>query len=272
MSKQTINPTQLPKRTAGSMVKNIITVLVILAIYVWSGTGMNMDWKKFIESIPAVKLIFSGVFHPEWSFIPAPEEGVIDSMKVTLEIAILGTSIASILAVPFGFLAARNLYAKHKWISWVGKRILNVIRTLPELIIAIVFIVAVGPGAFAGVLAIGFHSIGMIGKLYSEAIENMDEGPIEAMTACGASRLQILWFAVLPQVLPEFFSFALYKFEIDVRAASVLGMVGAGGIGTPLLFALQSHAWNRVGAILVGVVIVVIVIDTISGQIRKRLV
>ncbi|MGZ4030932.1 MAG: phosphonate ABC transporter, permease protein PhnE [Tumebacillaceae bacterium] len=272
MSKQMNIPNQLPKRTVGSTIKNVITVLVILAVYVWASSGMNMDWGKFFESIPAVKLIMSGVFHPEWSFIPAPEEGVIDSMIVTLEIAILGTSIASILAVPFGFLAARNLYIKHKWISWLGKRILNVIRTLPELIIAIIFIVAVGPGPFAGVLAIGFHSIGMVGKLYSEAIENMDEGPIEAMTAAGASRIQTLWFAVLPQVLPEFFSYALYKFEIDIRAASVLGMVGAGGIGTPLLFALQSHAWNRVGAILIGVVVVVIVIDNISGQIRKRLV
>lgn len=272
MSQQVNNSLLTPKRTTGQRISLYVSILIIVALYWWSGTGMNMDWEKFFNSIPQVKLIFKGIFHPEVPFFTEPEDGVIPSMLQTLEIAILGTSIASLLAVPFGFLAARNLYKKHKWISWIFKRVLNIIRTLPELIIAIIFIVAVGPGSFAGVLALGFHSIGMVGKLYSEAIENMDEGPIESMTACGASRLQTLWFAVLPQVLPEFFSYALYKFEIDVRAASVLGMVGAGGIGIPLLFALQSHAWNRVGAILVGIIVAVIIIDYISGTIRKKLV
>jgi phosphonate transport system permease protein len=193
-------------------------------------------------------------------------------MIVTLEIALLGTTIAAVLAVPFGFLAARNMSKKYRFISTVGKRILNVIRTLPELIVAIIFIVGIGPSPFAGVCAIGFHSIGMIGKLYSEAIENMDEGPMEALTACGATRLQTLWFSVLPAVLPEFMNFALYKFEINVRAAAVLGMVGAGGIGTPLLFSLLGHSWARVGSILIGIVVVVICVDFISGSIRKRLV
>ncbi|PWK11315.1 phosphonate ABC transporter, permease protein PhnE [Tumebacillus permanentifrigoris] len=260
-----------PKKSAGQRVGAYISWLIVLGLVLWSTTGMNFDLEKALHSMPTVKNIFKGLFHPEWSFFNE-SEGVVDNMIITLETAFLGTSVAALLAVPFGFLAARNMSKKYVWISWFGKRILNIIRTLPELIIAIIFLVAVGPGPFAGMLAIGFHSIGMIGKLYSEAIENMDEGPMEALTAVGANRIQTLFFSVLPQVLPEFFSFALYKFEIDVRAASVLGMVGAGGIGTPLLFALQSQDWARVGIIFIGIVIAVVIIDFISGSIRKRLV
>jgi phosphonate transport system permease protein len=264
-------PSVAPKKTFGQRFKLYLILAFFVALYAWTISGMNFDWEKTVKSLPIAGNIIAGLFHPEWSFIPE-EEGVIDNMILTVQIALIGTTIAAVLAVPFGFLAAVNMSGKYRWISTVGKRILNVIRTLPELIVAIIFIVAVGPGPFAGVLAIGFHSIGMIGKLYSEAIENMDMKPMESLTACGANRIQTLWFSVLPQVLPEFMSYALYKFEINIRAASVLGMVGAGGIGTPLLFALKGYSWERVGAIMLGIIVVVIIIDTISGAIRKRLV
>lgn len=260
-----------PPKTSGQRIRNWLLLIFFVVLYYWSFSGLSLDWTKFIASLPVVNKIVAGLFQPEWTFI-MEDEGVMDRMLETLGIALLGTTIASVLAVPFGFLAAVNMSKKKRYVSTVGKRILNVIRTLPELIVAIIFMVAVGPGAFAGVLAIGFHSIGMIGKLYSESIENMDEDTMEALTACGANRIQTLWFAVLPQVLPEFMSYALYKFEINVRAASVLGMVGAGGIGIPLLFALQGHSWDRVGSILVVLIPTVIVIDYISGEIRKRLV
>jgi phosphonate transport system permease protein len=137
---------------------------------------------------------------------------------------------------------------------------------------AILFIKAVGPGPFSGVLALGVHSIGMLGKLFSEAIENMDLKPAESLTACGANEIQKVWFAIIPQVLPEFASFSLYRFEINVRAASILGIVGAGGIGTPLIFALEARAWSRVGVILLGIIIMVTLIDIVSGYIRRKLV
>jgi len=264
-------PLIAPQKTAWQKTRLYLLLALLIGMYVWSFTGLEVDFKKAADSLGVAGKILEGIVDPKWSFI-TEDEGVLDKMRESLEIALLGTTIAAIIAVPFGFLAARNLSKKHRWISSVGKRILNVIRTIPELIVAIIFIVAVGPGPFAGVLAIGIHSIGMIGKLYSEAIENMDEGTIEAMTAAGANRIQTLWFAVLPQVLPEFMSYALYKFEINIRAASVLGMVGAGGIGTPLLFALAGHSWDMVGAILIGIVVIVIAVDTISGAIRKRLV
>ncbi|GJM74786.1 hypothetical protein HMSSN036_70020 [Paenibacillus macerans] len=129
-----------------------------------------------------------------------------------------------------------------------------------------------GPGSFAGVLALGLHSVGMLGKLFADEIENMDQGPAEALTAAGATRLQILWFAVLPQVLPGFLSYTLYRFEINLRSATILGMIGAGGIGTPLIFALSSRDWDRVGIIMLGIIVMITIIDLISGALRKKLV
>ncbi|MNI59617.1 Phosphate-import permease protein PhnE [compost metagenome] len=149
---------------------------------------------------------------------------------------------------------------------------LSVIRTFPEIVMAILFIKAVGPGSFAGVLALGLHSVGMLGKLFAEEVENMDSGQTEALLACGASKLQILWFAVIPQVLPGFLSYTLYRFEINLRSATILGVIGAGGIGTPLIFALSSRNWDRVGIILLGIIVMITLIDMISGAIRKKLV
>lgn len=137
---------------------------------------------------------------------------------------------------------------------------------------ALIFIKAVGPNAFAGVMALGLHSVGMLGKLYAEAIENMDMGPTEAMTAVGANIWQRMAFAVVPQVIPDFISYTLYRFEINVRSATLLGVIGAGGIGTPLIFALNARQWPRVGIILIGIIVTVSVIDYISGTLRKRIV
>jgi len=263
--------TLAPEKTFWQKSRLYVLIILLGALYVWSFEGLQFDLAKSLDSLDEAGRIVAGVFQPNIPFL-FEEEGVLEKMRESLYIALLGTTIAAIIAVPFGFLAARNMSKKLRFVSTVGKRILNVIRTLPELIVAILFIVVVGPSPFAGVLAIGFHSIGMIGKLYSEAIENMEEGTQEALVAVGANRLQTLWFAVIPQVLPEFLSYALYKFEINVRAAAVLGMVGAGGIGTPLLFSLMGHTWENVGSILLVLVPTVILIDFISGSIRKRLV
>ena len=132
-----------------------------------------------------------------------------------------------------------------KLTSGTGKFVLSFVRTFPELVMALLFIKAVGPGSFAGVLALGLHSIGMLGKLYSEGIENIDKGPKEALIATGANRFQILWYAVLPQVLPDFLSYTLYRFEINVRSAAILGVIGAGNWHTSN-FALSSRNWSRV--------------------------
>lgn len=190
-------------------------------------------------------------------------------MMETIAIAYAGVTVATILAVPVAFLAARNVT---KQFSYIGKALLNGIRAVPELIFAIIFVAAVGIGPYAGVLAISINSIGMLGKLYAEVIESIDQSNVDAIKASGGNRIQAMWYGVLPQVLPEFSSYSIYRFEIDVRASTVLGIVGAGGIGAPLILATYQRNWEDVGMILIVVVVFVSLIDLISGKIRKKLV
>ena len=147
----------------------------------------------------------------------------------------------------------------------------NVLRAFPELVYAIIFVKMVGPGPFAGVLAIGVHQIGMLGKLYTEEMEAMEESPVEAMSAVGAGFWQTMFFARIPQLMPIYSSLSLNHFEIAVRSASTLGLVGAGGIGAPLVFAIQARNWDKVSVILMGVIVAVFAIDSLAGFIRKKL-
>jgi phosphonate transport system permease protein len=246
-------------------------VAVLALIYVWAFSGMPIHGIKPTAG-QITNSILSGIIHPDWSYVLLPDgEDLVHGLIDTLAIAVLGTFISCVLCVPFAFWAANNM-SKGRVISRTGKFLLSFVRTFPEIVMALLFIKAVGPGSFAGVLALGLHSIGMLGKLFSESIENMDLGPTEALIATGANKIQILWYAVLPQVLPDFLSYTLYRFEINVRSAAILGVIGAGGIGTPLIFALSSRNWSRVGIILLGIIIMVTLIDLISGYIRKKLV
>ncbi|NOU91852.1 phosphonate ABC transporter, permease protein PhnE [Paenibacillus sp. LMG 31456] len=259
------------KKNMGTRIRHWSVTLFLVIICVWAFTGIEFTGIK--ETAGQVsKAILRGLLHPDWGYVYLPEgEDLLRGLLETAAIAVLGTVISAVLCVPFAFWAASNK-GKGRWATGSGKFMLSLIRTFPEVVMAIIFIKAVGPGSYAGALALGVHSIGMLGKLYAEAIENLDRGPREALIACGANKLQTLWFAVIPQVLPDFFSFALYRFEINIRSAAILGVIGAGGIGTPLIFALDARSWNRVGIILLGVVVMVTIIDLISGFIRRRLV
>lgn len=245
--------------------------IALILIYIWAFSGMSVPEVKPTAS-QISKSIFKGIFHPDWGYISQPGgEDLLHGLLDTLAIAVLGTFISALLCIPFAFWAAVNM-SKGIAISGSGKFVLSFIRTFPELVMAIMFIKAVGPGSFAGVLSLGLHSIGMLGKLFSEEVENMDLGPTEALMASGANRFQTLWFAVLPQVIPGFISYSLYRFEINVRSAAILGVIGAGGIGTALIFALTSRDWNRVGVILLGIIVMVTLIDLISGHLRKKII
>lgn len=239
---------------------------VAFVLVLWAMSTAKFGGFRWSQVLPNVLGIMRGMFlRTEWAYAP---EGLIKLLQ-TLEMAVLGTLIAAILALPFGFLSANNVAAKA---SGVGRLSLDVIRTVPEIILAIIFIKGVGPGAMAGVLAMGIHSIGQMGKLYADGIEAIDKGPIEAIQATGGNRIQQIWYGMMPQILPELASFALYRFEINARAAVVLGVVGAGGIGTPLIFAILAGEWGRVGIILFLIVVAVSLIDLGSGKLRKKLV
>ncbi|WP_400246890.1 phosphonate ABC transporter, permease protein PhnE [Niallia sp. JL1B1071] len=264
---QTIKEITKPKK---KYFRNSTLVILLVLIYIWAFSDLPITSIK--DSAAQIsKAIFSGIFHPDWEYVYLPDgEDLLRGLLDTLAIAILGTFISALLCIPFAFWAANNM-SKGKTIASTGKFVLSFIRTFPEIIMAILFIKAVGPGSFAGILALGIHSIGMLGKLFSEEIENLDLGPTEGLLAAGGNRLQVLWFAVLPQVLPGFLSYTLYRFEINIRSAAILGVIGAGGIGTPLIFALSTRDWDRVGIILLGIIVMVTVIDVISGFLRRRI-
>lgn len=253
------------------MIKHWLIAIVVLAIIVWGFAGMPALELK-AKSIEILKSIFNGLFHPDWGYVYIPAgEDLLRGLLETFAIAIIGTFIAAVICIPFAFLGARNL-VKVRPVTGITKFILSVIRVFPEIVMALIFIKAVGPGSFSGVLALGIHSVGMLGKLFIEDIESLDFSSAEALKASGANKTKTLVFAVIPQILPSFLSLILYRFELNLRSASILGLIGAGGIGTPLIFALQTRSWDRVGIILIGLVIMVAIVDFISGAIRKRIV
>ncbi len=192
-------------------------------------------------------------------------------LGVTILIAIYATLFGMVLAVLGAFVAARPL-APAAWACWAMRRTFEFARTVPELVFAVLFVFSFGIGPLAGVLAIALHSMGALGKLFSEVAENADPEPIRGVRATGASWPQVMRYGALPQVAPAFLSYGLLRFEINVRAASVLGFVGAGGIGQELYTAIKSFAYTDISAIALMLIVSVTVIDVVSERLRHRLI
>ncbi|MBM7635025.1 phosphonate ABC transporter, permease protein PhnE [Geomicrobium sediminis] len=244
--------------------------IVAFIIIAYSVAFTNLDLEsafRWEQASTMLQRLILGPFTDAAAIERIPE--LFMMMMETVAIAYAGVLAGSILAIPFAFFASRNI-AKRGSIG--GKGVLNGIRSFPELLFAIIFVSAVGIGPLAGVLAITINSVGMLGKLYSEVIESIDQKPLEALRASGAGKIQVIWYGVLPQVLPEFMSYALYRYEIDLRSATVLGMVGAGGLGAPLIIASRSREWEQVGMMLLIIIVVVTLVDILSRNIRKRIV
>jgi len=249
--------------------KHIATALVVLVV---AAAAFTVDVK--IERLPdlpgALVRIFGRMFlepAPEWSYLPE----AFGSMMESIQIAWLGTIIGAVLSLPLGFFGAKNITSR--LVSNIIRQLLNVIRAIPEILVAVVvFIPMVGLGAYPGMLAIGVHSIGTLGKLSAEVIEGIDPGPVEAARAAGGRPVQIQRWGVLPQVLPEIVAFWLYRFEINIRASAILGAVGAGGVGEALVQSLVFRRYDRAGMVVIVVIVVTILIDTASGWLRRRII
>jgi len=254
--------------------KNLVpAVIVIVTVFLYAASIHALGFTGIKDSAWTVtKAVASGILHPDWSYVwDGSGEDLVSLMLETVGIAFLGTFISALFGIPFAFWAARNMW-RIRVPSQLGRLILIIFRTFPEIVLAIIFIKMVGPGSYAGVLAIGIHSIGMMGKFYAETIETLNEGPVEAVIASGGDGWNTLFFARLPQLVPILCSYAIYRFEIAVRSASILGIVGAGGIGTPLIFSTAARSWDRVGIILIGIMVTVTIVDILSGYLRKKLV
>ncbi len=200
---------------------------------------------------------------------------VLDRMVETIFLALMGTTMGVVLAVPLSFLGAKNLTANLPAggaIYGLTRTFFNLMRSIEALVLAIIFTVWVGLGPFAGVLALGVHSIASLGKLYSEAIESIDAGPIEAVTATGASALQVVRYAVVPQIVPQFIAFTIYRWDINVRFSTVIGFVGGGGIGFVLQQYINLLQWRQAATALWMIAIVVAALDYTSAVVRERII
>ncbi len=200
---------------------------------------------------------------------------ILKGAGVTIAMALMATVMAMVFAIPVSFLAARNLMGGNPLtfaVYVIVRTALNILRSIESLILAIVFVVIVGLGPFAGVLALALHSIAALAKLYSEVIEGIDPGPIEAIRATGANWLQVVRYAVIPQIIPPFTAFTIYRWDINVRSSTIIGLVGGGGIGYLLIELIRINDMRGVSAVFVTIAVIVIVLDMISARIRERLV
>jgi phosphonate transport system permease protein len=228
-------------------------------------TGL-LDVGRFADSWPAVRQLSSEMFPPDFSRYQRWVRPLVD----TLAMSIAGTALAVAFSLPLALLAARNT-TPHTTLYQVTRLLLNLLRSIPELIMGIMFVAMVGFGALPGVLALGIHSIGMVGKFFAESIEHVDEKPVEAARAAGATGFQVVWHAVLPQVMPQLADTTIYRWEYNFRASTVLGAVGAGGIGFELIAALRVLEYAQVSAILICILACVTVVDGIGATLRRSL-
>ncbi|MEJ2802592.1 phosphonate ABC transporter, permease protein PhnE [Comamonadaceae bacterium PP-2] len=232
----------------------------------WSAEGSQMSWGELANGLPQIGDFLSRSFPPDWTILSRLWKPAIE----TIQIAIWGTLLSIVLALPLSFIAASNLH------GWNGLRIatrqfLNVIRSINELILALVFVSAVGLGPFPGVLALALHGMGMLGKFFAESIEEIDAGPLEALRSAGASQLQIIVFGVVPQAITAWIAVILYRFEVNLRSATVLGMVGAGGLGFELVSSLKLFRYQETATCIILITVMVILADMLSNLLRQRI-
>lgn len=236
------------------------TVLLVLAAS-WEGADMRpMDLLRESGNMASYASEFFPPDFTHWRLY-------VHEMVVTLQIAVWGTALAVITAIPLGLLASSNIVPW--WIYQPVRRILDAFRAINEMVFAMLFVVAVGLGPFAGVLALWVHTAGTLAKLFSEAVEAIDPRPVEGIRSTGASALHEIIYGVIPQVMPLWISFSLYRFEANVRSASVVGMVGAGGIGLVLWEIVRAFQYAETAAVMIIIIVTVSLIDVLSARIRK---
>lgn len=239
-------------------------LFIILLVLASAATGV--DWSEFFNNLNQFTDLLTKMANPDWSYTNI----VVGPIIETIQMALLGTTIGALLAVPFAILAARNIVT-NSLLRGIIRLVLNLVRTIPDLLLAALFVAIVGIGPTAGVFTLAIFSFGMVAKLFYETVESIDNQPLEALQAAGATKIQMIVRAVLPQVLNQFIGYFLYTFEINVRASTVLGYLGAGGIGVYLQRSLSSFMYNQTAVIIIAILAVVVVIDAISNALQERL-
>lgn len=256
---KTMTPPSDLKRSA----VNILGWGVLFLLLAWSWEGADMRPMALIEDAANMGQFASGFFPPdftEWKMY-------LNEILITIQIALWGTVLSIVVSVPFGILSSENIVPW--WICQPTRRLMDAARAINEMVFAMLFVVAVGLGPFAGVLALFIHTTGVLAKLFSEAVEAIDPRPVEGIRATGAGALHEVIFGVIPQVLPLWISYSLYRFESNVRSATVLGIVGAGGIGMVLWEYIRGFYYAETAAVMIMIVVSVSLLDMLSQRLRK---
>jgi phosphonate transport system permease protein len=267
-------------RARAERARNLALGLVFLAIAAVTYRATEFSPGQLISQAPNMARILAGFAHPDLSIVQPGKNGFAEGlvphfMLQTLTIAVLGTSIGTVIAVPLSFLGAGNLMRRNPLgtlIYLVTRLFMSMVRAVPTIFWGLLFVVSVGIGPFPGVLAVTVFSVGLMSKLFSEAIEAIDLGQVEALTATGASQLQVLMHAVMPQVLPYLVAHLLYTFEVNVHSATILGLIGAGGIGFLFREYIEQFLYSQEATVLIVVILVTMVIDYSSAAIRRRII
>jgi phosphonate transport system permease protein len=251
-----------PRRSTQS----IVIWAIVVALLGASWRGADMRPLELIHSSGNIAQYLDGFFPPQFT----DWRNDLSELWVTIEIALWGTALAVACSVPLALLASSNLAPW--WVHQPVRRVLDAFRAINEMVFALLFVSAVGLGPFSGVLALWVHTTGVLAKLFSEAVEAIDPRPVEGIRATGAHPLAVILYGVIPQVVPLWVSYTLYRFESNVRSASVVGMVGAGGIGMVLWDVVRGFEYGQTAFVLMLLVVSVSVIDMLSAQVRKRLI
>ncbi len=255
------------RHTRGQKLARYAVWLGIVAAIVQSLRTIEVIPEFLIDAPEQMQDMLQRMWPIAWSHYP---KGVQPALIETLHIASLGTILSVVLALPFGVMAARN-YTRSRLLNALARLVLVSSRSVNSLVWALLFVAVFGPGPLAGTMAIAFRSIGFVGKLVGEAMEEVAPGPIEALTAAGARRGALLWYGYWPAIKPAFWSVVLLRWDINVRESAVLGLVGAGGIGMALDTALNLFQWDRVATVLVAIFAVVVIAEVIVTRLRRRL-
>jgi phosphonate transport system permease protein len=244
---------------------NLAILLAIVGVYIWALKGLEVDFELLKNSWPYITDFIVRLFPPDWKVVDIAIKALIE----TIQMSVWGTSIGAILSVPIAIASANNVAPL--WLRWVANLLQNAVRSVPSIILGLIFVAATGLGAPAGTLALSIYTIGYLAKFYQQAIEAVDSRSLESLQVIGASRIQIAQYAILPQVLPLVLGYTLWMFEYNIRAASVLGVVGAGGIGFQLKSYIDGFEYTKATTMMLVLLVVVTVIDVFSSKLRRHL-
>lgn len=250
----------------GRAIAGAVAIAASIGVLVWSADALQLSPSELWRGLPWIADFLSRMVPPHWAFAGKLVRPVLE----TIQLAFWGTLLAFVMAVPMSVFGARNV-SPHPLLFHLARQFFNALRGINELIFALLFVAAVGLGPFAGVLALSVHGAGMLGRFFSDAVEEADPGPIEALRATGARSLQVLVFGVLPQVFPAWIAATLYRLEVNLRAATILGMVGAGGIGFELYGSLKLFQYQDTAVCVIVILAMVMVVDYLSTRLRTSI-